>query len=391
MTPLAEASWHGAREAAALVVGALPSEQAPVHLCPGRVLATNCVALCDLPSFDSSAMDGWAVAGFGPWVIVGDALAGSPLAEPLTPGTAARIATGAVVPAGTRSVIRWEDAQVAEGLVTAEPSSGSNIRQAGEECKVGDLIARVGTTVTPALAGYLAATGHDHIAVIRRPRVHVLLLGDELQQSGIPSGGRVRDSLGPQLPGWLARMGAEVLAGDLVADDLEAVAATLAHAARESDLVITTGGTAAGPRDHLRAAIERNVGTILVDCVAVRPGHPMLLAELAIDDGRRVPIVGLPGNPHSAIVGLLTLAEPLIGAMLGRTRTPLAIVTTTSELRAPKDHTRLIAGNLVAGRFELSPYGGSAMLRGLAQSSGFAVVPEGTTPAGAHVQWLPLP
>lgn len=336
-------------------------------------------------------MDGWAVAGFGPWVIVGDALAGSPLAQPLTPGTAARIATGAVVPAGTRSVIRWEDARVAEGLVTAEPSSGSNIRQAGEECKVGDLIARVGTTVTPSLAGYLAATGHDHVDVVSRPRVHVLLLGDELQQSGIPSGGRVRDSLGPQLPGWLLRMGAEVLAGDLVADDLEAVAATLAHAARDSDLVITTGGTAAGPRDHLRAAIERNAGTILVDCVAVRPGHPMLLAELAIDDGRRVPIVGLPGNPHSAIVGLLTLAEPLIGAMLGRTRTPLAIVTNTSELRAPKDHTRLIAGNLVAGRFELSPYGGSAMLRGLAQSSGFAVVPEGTTPAGAHVQWLPLP
>ena len=391
MNPLVEASWHGAREAAALAAFALPSEQTLVHLSPGRVLATNCFALCDLPSFDSSAMDGWAVAGSGPWVIVGDALAGSPLAQPLTPGTAARIATGAVVPTGTNSVIRWEDARVAEGLVNAEPAPGSDIRRAGEECRSGDLIARVGTTVTPALAGFLAATGHDQVAVVSRPRVDVLILGDELQQSGIPSEGRVRDSLGPQLPGWLARMGAEVPAGDLVADDLGEVAATLAQAARESDLVITTGGTAAGPRDHLRAAIERNAGTVLVDCVAVRPGHPMLLAELAIDDGRRVPIVGLPGNPHSAIVGLLTLAEPLIGAMLGRTRTPLAMVATTSELRAPKDHTRLIAGNLVAGRFELSPYGGSAMLRGLAQSSGFAVVPEGTTPAGAHVQWLPLP
>ena len=391
MNPLVEASWHGAREAAALKACTLPSEQTPVHLSPGRVLATNCVALCDLPSFDSSAMDGWAVAGAGPWTIVGDARAGSPLAQPLAPGTAARIATGAVVPAGTASVIRWEDAHVAEGLVNAVPFPGADIRRAGEECRAGDLLARVGTTVTPALAGFLAAAGHDQVAVTRQPRVHVRLLGDELQQSGIPSEGRVRDSLGPQLPGWLSRMGAVVLAGDLVADDLGEVAATLAHAARESDLVITTGGTAAGPRDHLRAAIERNAGTILVDCVAVRPGHPMLLAELAIDDGRVVPIVGLPGNPHSAIVGLLTLAEPLIGAMLGRTSTPLAMVTTTSELRAPKDHTRLIAGNVVEGRFELSPYGGSAMLRGLAQSSGFAVVPEGTTPAGAHVQWLPLP
>jgi molybdopterin molybdotransferase len=391
VNPLAEASWQGAREAAAMVIGVLPPEQAPVHLSPGRVLATNCVALCDLPSFDSSAMDGWAVAGAGPWAIVGEARAGSPLAQPLAPGTAARIATGAVVPTGTGSVIRWEDARITGGLVHAEPAPGSDIRRAGEECRAGDLIAQVGSLVTPALAGFLAATGHDHVAVVRRPRVHVLLLGDELQQSGIPSGGRVRDSLGPQLPGWLSRMGAEVLAGDLVADDLGEVASTLAQAAVESDLVITTGGTAAGPRDHLRAAIERNAGKILVDCVAVRPGHPMLLAEFATHDSRRVPLVGLPGNPHSAIVGLLTLAEPLIDAMLGRPRTPLAMVSTASELRAPKDHTRLIAGNLVEGRFELSPYGGSAMLRGLAQSSGFAVVPEGTTPEGAHVQWLPLP
>jgi molybdopterin molybdotransferase len=391
VNPPAEASWQGAREAAAMVIGVLLPEQAPVHLSPGRVLATNCVALCDLPSFDSSAMDGWAVAGAGPWAIVGDARAGSPLAQPLAPGTAARIATGAVVPTGTGSVIRWEDARITDGLVHAEPAPGSDIRSAGEECRAGDLIARAGTVVTPALAGFLAATGHDHVAVVRRPRIHVLLLGDELQQSGIPSGGRVRDSLGPQLPGWLSRMGAEVLAGDLVADDLGEVASTLAQAAVESDLVITTGGTAAGPRDHLRAAIERNAGKILVDCVAVRPGHPMLLAEFATHDSRRVPIIGLPGNPHSAIVGLLTLAEPLIDAMLGRPRTPLAMVSTASELRAPKDHTRLIAGNLVEGRFELSPYGGSAMLRGLAQSSGFAVVPEGTTPEGAHVQWLPLP
>ena len=151
MNPLVEASWHGAREAAALAAGALPSEKTPVHLSPGRVLATNCVALCDLPSFDSSAMDGWAVAGAGPWAIVGDARAGSPLTQPLAPGTAARIATGSVVPSGTGSVIRWEDARVVEGLVHAEPAPGSDIRRAGEECRAGDLIARVGTTVTPAL------------------------------------------------------------------------------------------------------------------------------------------------------------------------------------------------------------------------------------------------
>ena len=390
MIHLPESSWHDAREAAALLAGILASEQVSVSNASGRVLATNCVALCDLPTFDSSAMDGWAVAGDGPWTIVGEAHAGAPLAAPLATGTAARIATGAVVPAGTGAVIRWEDARIDGSHIHAEAARGSNIRQSGEECRAGDLIARVGTVVTPALAGFLAATGHDHVAVVRRPRVHVVLLGDELQHSGIPTDGRVRDSLGPQLPGWLARLGAEVVASDHVVDDLDDVAASLARAAEAADLVITTGGTAAGPRDHLRAAIERNRGALHVDCVAVRPGHPMLLADIAAGV-RRAPLIGLPGNPHSAIVGLVTLGEPLIGAMLGRPRTPLALVPTDVELRAPHAHTRLIAGNLVDGRFELSPYGGSAMLRGLARSTGFAVVPEGSTPAGERVEWLPLP
>ena len=390
MKQLPESSWHGARESAAMLAGVQGAEQVPVLLTPGRVLAANCVALCDLPSFDSSAMDGWAVAGDGPWTIVGETHAGSPPTAPLITGTAVRIATGAVLPVGTGAVIRWEDARVDDGVVRAEHVPGSDIRRAGEECRAGDLIARVGTEITPALAGFLAATGHDRVAVVRRPRVHVVLLGDELQHSGIPTDGRVRDSLGPQLPGWLARMGADLVASDHVIDDLDEVAASLARAALGADLIITTGGTAAGPRDHLRVAIEVNAGSLHVDCVAVRPGHPMLLADIASGD-RRVPVVGLPGNPHSAIVGLVTLGEPLIGAMLGRPRVPLGLVATTVELRAPRAHTRLVAGNLVDGRFVLSPYGGSAMLRGLAQSTGFAVVPEGSTPAGAHVEWLPLP
>lgn len=407
MNKLPESSWHEAREAAALLTGILAPEILPIPNASGRVLATNCVALCDLPTFDSSAMDGWAVAGDGPWTVIGEAHAGSPLASPLAAGSALRIATGAVVPAGTEAVIRWEDARTEGGRLHAESDPGSNIRRAGEECRAGDHIARVGAEVTPALTGFLAATGHDHVAVVRRPRVHVIVLGDELQHSGIPTDGRVRDSLGPQLPGWLARMGAECSSIVHVVDDLDDVTAALARAAETADLVITTGGTAAGPRDHLRAAIDRNHGVIHVDCVAVRPGHPMLLADLGhlghlghleqLDQGqgqgrdRRVPLVGLPGNPHSAIVGLVTLGEPLIGSMLGRPRIPLAQVATTTELRAPDSHTRLIAGNLVDGRFERSPYGGSAMLRGLAQSTGFAVAPEGRTPAGAHVEWLPLP
>lgn len=387
---LTEAPWPQARAAAATVARRLATEAVPVADGTDRVLAGDCVAQCHLPSFDTSAMDGWAVSGGGPWRIVGDVAAGRPLADALGVGTAVRIATGAVMPAGATAVLRWEDAEVDAGAVRGAVAAGADIREA-EECRKGDLIAGAGTDVTPALAGFLAATGHDDVPVVRRPRVHLILLGDELQQSGIPRDGRVRDSLGPQLPGWLARMGARVTARSQVRDELPDVVAALSAAAASVDLVVTTGGTAAGPRDHVHAAIAAAGGRLVVDRVAVRPGHPMLLAVLPDGRGADVPLVGLPGNPHSAVVGLVTLAGPIVDSMLGRFARPGVLVPTVEPLHSPRAHTRLIAGILVDGRFQLSPYGGSAMLRGLARSSGFAVVPEGTTAAGDLVEWLPLP
>jgi molybdopterin molybdotransferase len=117
----------------------------------------------------------------------------------------------------------------------------------------------------------------------------------------------------------------------------------------------------------------------------------MLLAALPGPGELPVPMVSLPGNPNSAVVGFVTLAVPVIDALLGRSPAMLESVRTAEELRAPADHTRLIAGNIVDGAFVLSPYGGSAMLRGLARSSGFAVVTERFVSAGAQVEWLPLP
>lgn len=391
MTSLQEAEWGDARRAAATLADRLPVERVAVADLDGRVLAADVSALCDLPSFDTSAMDGWAVCGTGPWRVAGDALAGGPRPAALEPGTCARIATGAVVPEGTSAVLRWEDARVEEGIVHGDASPGRDIRPRGEECRVGDLVAPAGTRATPALVGFCAATGHDAIDVVRRPRVHVLLLGDELQSAGIPQDGRVRDSLGPQLPGWLRRAGAELAHAEQVGDRVDDVVAALSRAVAAADLVLTTGGTAAGPRDHVHAAIAALDGRLVVDRVRVKPGHPMLLAGLLSPDGRRVPLVGLPGNPHSAIVGLMTLAMPVIDAQLGRRPSAPVLLPAGEELRSPQGHTRLVAGVVRDGRFELSPYGGSAMLRGLARSRGFAVVPEGTTPAGDLVEWLRLP
>ena len=391
MIELQEADWPAARSAAAGLGTRLATEVVPVADVDGRVIAEDLMARCDLPSFDTSAMDGWAINGPGPWRVVGDALAGGPLPAVLEPGTCVRIATGAVVPDGATAVLRWEEADARDGVVSGAVVAGRDIRPRGEECRVGDVVAERGTEATPALVGFCAATGHDEVPVVRRPRVRLLLLGDELQVSGIPQDGRVRDSLGPQLPGWLRRSGAEVVASDQVGDRVDDVVAALRTAVTDADLVITTGGTAAGPRDHVHSAIAAVGGRLVVDRVRVKPGHPMLLASLPAPDGRSVPLVGLPGNPHSAIVGLLTLALPVMDAQLGRRRAEATRLPAAEELRAPEGHTRLVAGVVRDGRFELSPYGGSAMLRGLARSRGFAVVPEGVTPAGGLVEWLRLP
>jgi molybdopterin molybdotransferase len=387
---LIEADWFEARAAARALGSVLSSRAVAVHDSCGRVLAEDCYALCDLPSADSSAMDGWAVAGAGPWTIVGDVRAGHTLERTLSPGHAVRIATGGVLPVGADSVIRWEHAARDGQVLRGATWPGRDIRRSGEECRLGELVAEEGADVSPALAGLLAATGHDEVVVAARPRVALLLLGDELLTAGLPVNGRVRDSLGPQLPGWLRRLGAVVTEGVQVADELATLVAALGEAGHSCDLVVTTGGTAAGPRDHLHAAIAELGGALVVDRVAVRPGHPMLLATLPID-GRQVPLVGLPGNPHSAVAALMTLGAPLVAAMLGRSSPESSRVPAREELRSPTGHTRLIAGVLAAGEFCLSPYGGSAMLRGLAQSTGFAVVPAGVVPAGGLVEWLALP
>lgn len=390
MSTLREAPWASARAASHLIATRLDAEAVAVRHLDGRVLAGDFHALCQLPSFDSSAMDGWAVCGEGPWRIIGDVTAGHPIDHRLDVGTCVRIATGGVVPEGATAVLRWEEAEVTGDVVSGTTAVGADIRPAGEECEVGDLIASAGTRVTPALAGLLAATGHDDVEVIRRPRVALLLLGDELLIEGVPEHGRVRDSLGPQLPGWISRAGAEVVSERQVADDPESIQHSLRDAVASADLVITTGGTADGPRDHVKGAVDALGGRLVVDRVAVRPGHPMLLASLPGSHQRPVPLVGLPGNPHSAVVGFVTLAVPVLEAMLGRSPAALVSVRAGEDLRVPRGHTRLIAGNVINGVFVLSPYGGSAMLRGLAQSTGFAVV---TSPAAAQseVEWLPLP
>ncbi|MES9505643.1 molybdopterin molybdotransferase MoeA [Streptomyces sp. NPDC000609] len=465
-------SWEEARALAVRCgrAAAVRGGRIPLDGALGHVLAEPLVALTDLPSFDTSAMDGWVVSGPGPWKIREPAgtgakagtgskagagseksadadtdadtdtdagsgrgmgiLAGQSAPAALADGDAVRIATGARIPADANAVIRSEHAHVDEtrGLLHAQQRvlPGQDIRPRGQECRAGDQLMPAGALVTPAVLGLAAAAGYDALVVVPRPRVDVLVLGDELLTGGLPHDGLIRDALGPMIGPWLRALGAEVSAPQRLGDD----AAALRHAltTSDADLVVTTGGTAAGPVDHVHPVLAEIGAELLVDGVAVRPGHPMLLARLVKENAAAGPserrsgargegpyLVGLPGNPLAAVSGLLTLAEPLLRGLAGRgPQVPYRAVVRDEVHGHPQD-TRLVPvvhrvggtadrpeGNgydggsgtgTGSGAEHVVPlrFSGPAMLRGIAAADGLAVVPPGGVRSGTEVEILDLP
>ncbi|QGV79566.1 molybdopterin molybdotransferase MoeA [Streptomyces ficellus] len=415
--------WAEARSVAARLGTAHPTRtrRVPLGRALGEVLAQPLAALTDLPSFDTSAMDGWAVAGPGPWRIREDAsvLAGHAPTGPLPDGEAVRIATGARVPAGATAVIRSEHARAdATGRLHAhrDVTHGQDVRPRGQECRSGDRLLPAGTVVTPAVIGLAAAAGYDELDTVERPRVDVLVLGDELLTTGLPHDGLIRDALGPMLAPWLRALGADVGATRRLGDDADALHTAVSES--EADVLITTGGTAAGPVDHVHPVLGKAGAELLVDGVKVRPGHPMLLARLA--PGRC--LVGLPGNPLAAVSGLLTLAEPLLRGLAGHRAPGPYRAVVRDEVHGHPHDTRLVPVVHAAGRGTARDtardalraagqgsgsgpgsgtggfpvvvplhYNGPAMLRGIAAADGLAVIPPGGARPGDPVEILDLP
>ncbi|GGZ54419.1 MULTISPECIES: molybdopterin molybdotransferase MoeA [Streptomyces] len=362
---------------------------APLDAALGLTLAAPLTALTDLPSFDTSAMDGWAVSGPAPWTVRDEgALAGHAEPAPLTDGEAVRIATGARVPAETTAVLRSEHGRTDErGRLhpTREVVHGQDIRPRAQECRGGDHLLPVGTVVTPAVLGLAAAAGYDTLTAVPRPRVDVLVLGDELLTGGLPHDGLIRDALGPMLPPWLRALGADVRTVCRIGDDAGAL--HRAVTASDADLIVTTGGTAAGPVDHVHPVLERVGADLLVDGVKVRPGHPMLLARLKEDQH----LVGLPGNPLAAVSGLLTLAEPLLRTLAARPAPEPYTLPLDDGVHGHPHDTRLVPVVLRGDRAAPLHYNGPAMLRGMAAADALAVVPPGGARSGQETEVLDLP
>jgi molybdopterin molybdotransferase len=200
----------------------------------------------------------------------------------------------------------------------------------------------------------------------------------------------IRDSLGVQLPSFLRRCGAEVVSVEFLPDEPGVIAAAFAAALEHADFVISTGGTADGPKDFAKFVIEHFEMKCLVDRVRVRPGYHFLLAKAHLGS-RKIPYIALPGNPQSAIAALSSFGVPLLAVMSGLTAQTPQEIQLAAEISTPKDFARLVLGTVTAGTFTAGDYLGSAMLRGLADSAGFALVAPGTNPAGSAAHWIGLP
>lgn len=386
-------SWQEARDRAWDVALPLPAHTVPLALAVGRILATDVHALHPMPHYASSAMDGWAVAGSPPWIL---AEAG----EKLAPGQAVPIVTGGLIPAGAKSVLRSESGTLSmddDGLPVlvrggtarpGEPKNGQHIRPAGQEGAEGELLIKAGSTLNPAHISLAALGGMDELSVLGKAAVKIVLTGDEVVLAGIPAPGFVRDAFSPQLGAVVSMLGGTVVGLQRAGDNLTSMLDALVDDGDDpADVIITTGATGHSRVDFLRESITAMGGIFHIEHIAMRPGHPTLLAELP--DGRF--IVGLPGNPLAAMVGLMTLGGPLL-ARLGSLPKPAATqVACGSPIKEFQGPTRLMPYRLVYGLASPCAHTDSAMMRGLAAADGIMVVPPHGAKMGETLSSITLP
>ena len=360
------------------------------------MLAADLRARYALPHYASSAMDGWAVAGTGPWRLPPNAPAGHGEPPPLADGQAVPILTGGALPHGTTAVLRRERGTVTEDVLSATegcaPSDGTDIRPAGTEAVEGDLLLPRGTRLEPGAVAVAAVAGADTVQVVAPVPVRLVFTGDEVVTSGIPAPGQVRDAFGPVLPACVAGLGGTVDSTARIGDSLEATLEALdGTAARRARILVTTGGTGASPADHVRPAARRLGAEFLVDGIAMRPGHPSLLARFP--DGRL--LLALPGNPLAALVAVATLLEPALRAAAGRPASyPVPCRAAADAPPLPGRHRLVPARWAGAGADRAlvpAEHVGSAMMRGLATADALLVIPPEGVRQGSDAGWLPLP
>jgi len=339
----------------------------------GRRLAEPVTARADHPPFTNSSMDGWALlasATPGHLRIIGESAAGTPYDGHLGPDGAVAISTGAPLPDGADAVVPREQARQADGLLEVAHAvvPGACVRRRGEDLRTGDVVLRRGMRLAPHHLAAAAGAGHPAVRCDRRPRVALIVSGQELVPVGRdPGPGEVWDIQSIVMPALIRQAGGETIAIGTVDDERGATEDALAHALRAADLVVTTGGISVGAHDHVRPALAALGVQELFWGVRIRPGHPTWF-------GRRGPtrVLGLPGNPVASVVCFWVFGRALLGCADPWTTVPLAV-----DYASPTARADLIRGTLGPDGLVPASRQASHNVTSLAEATHIAVVPEG--------------
>ncbi|OZA18107.1 MAG: hypothetical protein B7Y02_01925 [Rhodobacterales bacterium 17-64-5] len=387
-----------------LVVPVAVEEQVPLAQALGRVLARPVRTQTPMPPFDASAVDGYAVrlgdlTGQGPWTLAVQDLvvAGDGRAIELGSG-ALRIFTGAPLPLGADTVVMQEDVlSEAAGLqIRHRPQPGANLRRAGEDMPKGQIVVAAGCRIGPREIGAAAANGHAMLCVWRRPRIALLITGDEVCPPGSTLGpGCIWDANTSLLIATFQAAGADLVAAEHSPDDLPALAALMTRLAGQTDMLVTSGGVSAGEADHCKAAVQAAQGKIAVAGVAMKPGKPVTIGQLG-----SAMWLGLPGNPVSAYVAWQVLGRPALNALAGQTapQAPGHLVVADGDLAHKPGRCEYRPATIIGldGMGRQVAAAGAAVHSGrmgtLVGADGLIVIPAGTEAvrAGDLVDFLPF-
>lgn len=365
-----------------------PPVRMPLTQVHGLVMATDAVSTVQLPRFDNSSMDGYAVrradlAGASAeeprlLPVLGDIAAGDEGGQELAPGQAWRIMTGAPIPAGADAVVRVEDTDghVREAQFRVDPDEGAHIRRAGEDVAVGDVVVRAGTRIGAAQLAVLISCGITEVEVHPPVRVAILSTGDELVRAGEEVGpGQIIDSNGPMLEALVREAGFYPIHLGHLPDDKATTRDEVRRQLEEADAIITTGGVSKGAYDVVKEVLTGEGSMEFVE-VAMQPGKPQGFGVLGKRD---VPVFTLPGNPVSTLVSFEVFVRPALLRLAGRReetdRTPGYATAGWRTSPERQTYTRVRLHHDAAGGYAVAPAGGSGshLLGGLAEADGLAI------------------
>lgn len=359
-----------------------------------RVLASDLVATLDLPSWPNSAMDGYAL-NVDDWtgqpLVVSQRIFAGQAPEALQPGTCARIFTGAPLPEGANCIEMQENVELLEdGRVCFKQSltAGQNIRPQGQENRAGEVLLRAGKRLGPFELAIAAAQGCTHVHVVRRPRVALLSTGDELAEPGMPlKPGCIYNSNRTLLSHWLSALGCEVIDGGILPDRPQQTRLKLEQLQHATDLILTTGGVSTGDADCL-GQVLRECGRPLFWKLAIKPGKPLTVGYFGT-----VPVIGLPGNPMSALVTFGLLARAFLLRIQGvEDVTPLSFpINIGFDWPKAGGRREYLRAKVEAGRAVLYPNQSSGILLGASWADGLLEIPERCSlQVGDTVRFIPF-